>query len=384
MCLMGYLGDAIGRQRALIVTLSLTVLGALGCALFPWSYDPNIVYAVICACRFVLGVGVGGIYPLSAVTASEGSASKEDVTKSVGMAFFWQTPGAMFPYLVGLLLLQIPSSYTNATQLQFRLLMGLGAIPAAIVLYASLSHEDSHEFKKSQAKSPLKDALKQRAYWKTLLGTAGTWFLYDVAYYGTNIFTPDIIESIFGKEDNIQLCWHSLVAQAIGIPGCLLGIWLLKPKGVYWLMLYGFWFIALLFAAFAIVYNVDTTGLSSIKFVLYCALTFALNFGPNVATFVLPVVSFPPHVRSIFHGLSAASAKLGAVVGTYIFVPISHAWGVAGVMWLQVGLCVLGAIVTILCVQKDSERDAVDLQDSLQYGDHESDLLMPRNKGINA
>jgi PHS family inorganic phosphate transporter-like MFS transporter len=45
------------------------------------------------------------------------------------------------------------------------------------------------------------------------------------------------------------------------------------------------------------------------------ALMFALNWGCNVATFVLPAVAFPPGVRATFHGLSAASGKLGAVVG---------------------------------------------------------------------
>lgn len=56
-------------------------------------------------------------------------------------------------------------------------------------------------------------------------------------------------------------------------------------------------------------------GATTLLFVELGALMFALNWGCNVATFVLPAVAFPPGVRATFHGLSAASGKLGAVVG---------------------------------------------------------------------
>lgn len=32
---------------------------------------------------------------------------------------------------------------------------------------------------------------------------AGTWFLYDVAYYSTNVFTPSILVGIFGPSDSL-------------------------------------------------------------------------------------------------------------------------------------------------------------------------------------
>lgn len=72
MLTMGYLGDAMGRRKALALTLSLTVLGSLGSAILPWG-SAEVVYSIIAACRFVLGVGVGGIYPLSATSCAESS-----------------------------------------------------------------------------------------------------------------------------------------------------------------------------------------------------------------------------------------------------------------------------------------------------------------------
>jgi PHS family inorganic phosphate transporter-like MFS transporter len=80
----------------MLVTQALTVAGALGSAVLPWG-SAGTVYAVICACRFILGVGVGGIYPLSAVKSAEGSSAGENRLRRVGRAFFWQTPGSMAP-----------------------------------------------------------------------------------------------------------------------------------------------------------------------------------------------------------------------------------------------------------------------------------------------
>ena len=38
--------------------------------------------------------------------------------------------------------------------------------------------------------------LNHPEYWATLLGTGGTWFLYDISYYGTAIFMPQILKTI--------------------------------------------------------------------------------------------------------------------------------------------------------------------------------------------
>lgn len=71
MLLLGFLGDLIGRRRAMVVTNAIQVAGALGCALLTWG-SSRTMYAIFCFCRLVLGVGVGGMYPLSASHSAEG------------------------------------------------------------------------------------------------------------------------------------------------------------------------------------------------------------------------------------------------------------------------------------------------------------------------
>ena len=112
MISMGYLGDLLGRRIGMMATLSLVVFGALGSAIAPWLGDANTVYLALTILRFILGMGVGGIYPMAAASASEaggGEASAnehgedEEGIMRTAKAFFWQAPGAAAPYLVSLL-----------------------------------------------------------------------------------------------------------------------------------------------------------------------------------------------------------------------------------------------------------------------------------------
>ena len=71
---MGFLGDVLGRGAALAITFSITATGAvLSGALAVGS--PLASYASVTAWRFVVGVGIGGTFPLSATTVSENSAA---------------------------------------------------------------------------------------------------------------------------------------------------------------------------------------------------------------------------------------------------------------------------------------------------------------------
>ena len=75
---LGYLGDAIGRNVGLALTLVFIIAGAfLSAAAWDYETEPSTsVYVAIILSRFVLGVGVGGVYPLSATAAFEDRAGK--------------------------------------------------------------------------------------------------------------------------------------------------------------------------------------------------------------------------------------------------------------------------------------------------------------------
>ncbi len=168
----------------------------------------------------------------------------------VGLAFFWQSPGAMAPYVVAWLLVQFPI-FAGVTSLDFRLLFASGALPAAAVLWLTWQQGESPEFEAARAAQrggaleaapSVGGGAGNMAHWRTLVGTGGTWLLYDIGYYGTAVFTPTILISIFGSSSSMSsLCWQSIVVTVIGLPGALLAIYLLKPMGAKWLNTWGKW-----------------------------------------------------------------------------------------------------------------------------------------------
>ena len=91
--------------------------------------------------RFVLGLGIGGDYPVSAVLMSE-YANRKDRGRLVGMVFSMQAVGLVVGPLVAMLLLGGGASH----QLTWRLLLGLGAVPAAAVVYLRTKMPESPRF----------------------------------------------------------------------------------------------------------------------------------------------------------------------------------------------------------------------------------------------
>jgi len=67
---MGYLGDLIGKGNAMIVTCTFTFLGAMMSAFATWG-GADSIYTVLILARFVMGVGIGGKYPLAGTLRGE-------------------------------------------------------------------------------------------------------------------------------------------------------------------------------------------------------------------------------------------------------------------------------------------------------------------------
>merc|ERR1711967_166927 len=77
----------------------------------------------------------------------------------------------------------------------------------------------------------LMQILKDRTYWRNILGCAGGWFLFDITFYGNTLFAPTVLEAVFGKKDthgpqpaigddlNHNLCLQLLILGLIGLPG---------------------------------------------------------------------------------------------------------------------------------------------------------------------
>lgn len=358
MLVMGFLGDLIGVQRALVLTNSFVVLGALSSALLSWGESQRI-WAVITASRFVLGIGVGGGYPLSAAKAAQSASPGQGIENTV-KAFFWQGPGSLAPYLVALLLLRLPR-FEEVTSVQFRVLLGLGAIPAMVVVFVSCDRGGSGTRSPQtapQGSSRVSNALRDPQCWRKLFGTACTWFLFDIALYSMVIFSPTIIQHIFGSQTSlVNVATRAAMMAIIAVAGTACGIAavvyrIIQPK---WLNILGFSGASMLFAGLSFLFAFAPESVMEL-FGLLCCLFFLLYAGPNVATFVMPVTTFEPDVRGTFGGLSSACGKTGAMVGALIYPSLDEHLGVSKAMFLMAVLCALGALTSWLCLE-EAEQD---------------------------
>ena len=348
---MGYAGDLIGRSRALSLTLCIAAAGAIGSAAASWG-SPAAIYGTVIAFRCVIGYGLGGVYPLSATKAAESDDSNS--VGSTAWAFFWQGPGMCAPYVVAIILRACLAS--DAQALQWRLLLGLGAIPALLAM--AFLREDAQEDNNRDAaeaaraaKAQLERDAKTKVFWRQFAGCGGAWFLYDVALYGTTLLGPTIVEDCFRGKNSIQdTSWQQLVGLSFNVPAMLASVELLNRQRITTkrLQIAGFLLMAYAYALYGVLNALRVNAW--VLFAAYCFLNFTLSFGPNVTTFVLPSATFAGDTKSTMNGLCAALGKLGAVVGTQV-LPVLLDVGLSYVLGACLVTCVAGALLTQVCVE---------------------------------
>ena len=372
----GYIADRMPRARAMALAAALTAAASLAAAAVPSSGSAATTYTALAVCRLLLGTGVGCFYPISATAAAEAEAPGDTRAARVARvcnAFFWQSPGAIAPYAVGLALVS-PSDPLLPPSLRWRALFALGAVPALFILgncvracYTSRSDQAASADAAPPAATaavatrarahrspPLKRheaARRVRQHWRSLLGTGLSWFLFDIAYYGTTIFSPLILSKFFDKDNLVANCEQAILVNSMGVPAVMLTTAVLRHAGLHSVQLYGFLFQAAAFATLGVAYQLAPRN-STLLLSLFCVVTFALSTGPNVTTYALPPEMFPREVRATFNGLSAALGKLGAVVGTVMYQPLTDYFGVPFVMHLCAAVCAGGAALTWACISQ--------------------------------
>jgi MFS family permease len=362
-CVLGRFADTGGRKRVYWLVAAIMIVAAVGSALSPSFW-------VLIAFRFLLGFGVGGDYPVSAVLMSE-YANRKDRGKLVGMVFGTQALGLIVGPLVALALLGAGVS----DDLAWRILLGLGAVPAAAVIYLRRKMPESPRYqvqvqgKAQQAADQIaaftdgqvsgdgsggqRHELGLRAFltnrhWLILLaGTAGTWFLLDYAYYGNTISTPQILGLISPNASTMtKIALQLAIFVVAAVPGYLLAIARLDKIGHRRLQLLGF---AMMGACFLIIAAVPGLTTAVVPFLLvYGVSYFFTEFGPNMTTFVMPSELYPVSMRATGHGISAGVGKLGAFIGVFLFPILSDSLGLRGTLLLTAGVSALGFALTLV------------------------------------
>eukprot|EP00047_Mylnosiga_fluctuans_P007128 m.251292 g.251292 ORF g.251292 m.251292 type:complete len:421 (-) comp17147_c0_seq1:341-1603(-) len=343
----GSIADYVGRRRIFIITPILVIVGAILSAL---AFDSSTftIYQQLALYRFILGFGVGGEYPLSATYSSEVSDSHGARGRTISFTFAMQGLGNLLATLVMLILL----STACPRDVAWRIGLGFGAVPAAIAFtIRSRSHEtkDFVAVKESRVSHWNNMRAACAVYWKEMIGTAGTWLLLDITFYGNGLFTATITTLMGLGTGSRNAALNAVYIALMAIPGYYLSVAFIDHIGRRRLQWIGSAILAVLYFVLGQWFD-DLATISALFLILY-GLTFLFsNFGPNMTTFLIPAEFYPPEVRATCHGISAASGKIGAAIASYSFSPLKTAFGIRAVLIICAVVAAIGTIWTLLFV----------------------------------
>ena len=206
---------------------------------------------------------------------------------------------------------------------------------------------------------------------RKVCGTAGSWFLFDIVFYGNTLFQPIVLENAFRHSSRqesddadqsthefhllLQTVRDSMFLSLIALPGYITAVYLIgRPtcsfvQTLRYIQIQGFLFMAILYAVIAIYWE-ELKQIQWLLVTLYGSTFFFANYGPNTTTFILPSISYSSQCRSTLNGISAACGKVGALIGASMFEPVANYYGDSEVMFLCACTSVLACFVTVFCV----------------------------------
>ena len=280
----GYLADLIGRQKMYGIELIIIIASTLAQSLCGDSPSMSIV-GVLIFWRVIMGIGVGGDYPLSAVITSEMADTKWRGAM-IGAVFAMQGLGQFVAAGVSVLVtyfyrntLRVVSGEGKCSvecikdlDIMWRIVIGFGGIPGWFALYYRLTIPETprytfdvkHDLEKATADNraflsgrrgegqpnivsqAVNNAAMRRYYQRPpslkefcqyfkkrrnmmhLIGTAASWFFLDIAFYAINLNTCEILAIIgYSRVENLyDYLLYSGIGQLILVcAGAIPGYW---------------------------------------------------------------------------------------------------------------------------------------------------------------
>jgi len=384
----GRIADILGRKRIYGYEVLVLAIGAIASA-----FSPSIWWLI--GFRFVLGVGIGGDYPVSSTIMSE-YASKATRGMMVTLVFTMQAAGLIVGPLLAAALLSTHLSH----DMVWRILLAFGAIPALSVFQMRrhlaetprfLLARGAHEEFRSAADAVLAER-QQRAAARPfeterpagqagrdpgfgegfrilltrndlllrLIGVSAAWFLMDLAYYGNTVSTPLVLGAIAPGDSLLRRTLIQLVIFALAaLPGYFVAALTIDRLGRKPIQVIGFLMMAMSFGLMALIPGIERLIVPFL--IIYGISYFFTEFGPNATTFVYPAEVFPVEVRTTGHGVASAAGKIGAFVGVFLFPIMMARRGLGGAEAMASLACILGLAVTLFMLPETKGRSLEEL-----------------------
>lgn len=402
----GWLGDHKGRRRVYGFALLLMVVSSLASG-FSISTTRTAVLLSLGFFRFILGLGIGGDYPLSSTIMSE-FANKRTRGSFIAAVFSMQGFGILASATVTMVVCSIfrraskpssPFDTPREADVAWRLILMIGSVPAAMTYYWRMMMPETARYTALVEQNVLQAAKDMekvldisitdiveenpvpptmhaysllskdffRYHGRDLFACSANWLLVDIVFYSQVLFQSEIYKIHLKPKEEVDLYQEAfnvakiqaIIAVCSTIPGYFFSVYFIDRVGRVKIQMMGFFFMALAFFAIGIPYysywtvdddDGDNNDKSKGFMVLYGLAFFFANFGPNTTTFIVPAELFPARFRSTCHGISGAFGKVGAIIGSVGFVWASHKKKEEGYpkgIGMKVSLTMLGVVCIV-------------------------------------
>ncbi|KAF4599066.1 hypothetical protein EYR40_006155 [Pleurotus pulmonarius] len=324
------------------------------------ALSPSNSLIYLASFRIIVGIGIGGDYPMSSsITTDRTAPWKRGTVLAYIVAM--QGWGSLVGSLVAIIVLAAykhvinDNGEVNKLDAVWRITIGLSLVPAFATIYQRLTlpepplhsavrrryvniplnsttataelHGESDEKMETedvsvpaddtQKKAHMREFLEYLSEWKHakhLIGTCLSWFLTNIAY-------AELTETLGRK-------W-------IQVQGALMTAL----------------FLAILAAKF---HSLGKAGF----IVCFTLLQFFFNFGANMTIYIIPAELFPSRYRAFAHGISAASGRCGAIISSLVFNQLSKSAGTPVILWIFFAVSLLTVVVTLVFLPETNGRDA--------------------------
>jgi len=140
-----------------------------------------------------------------------------------------------------------------------------------------------------------------------------------VAFYGNKLFQSSFLLTLTGEDTTLlEFALAATLNSAVALMGYFGAAAIIDHPmvGRCRLQQVGFLLTGLLFVGCGFLYN-DLSP--TILVAMYLGSSFFGQLGPNATTFLLPAEIFPTEMRTLCHGIAAASGKVGALMAAVMF-----------------------------------------------------------------
>lgn len=363
----GIIADKTGRYRLFIFCGFLLVAAPIGIAL-------SQGFLSLVFWRFVMGVAIGLDLPVALSFMAE-------LLRSVGNSKarwinLWQ-PVASVATISGVAI-ALPFALHDVTEGLWRIVIGIGAIPALISLVMRLTYSEESPLwsAKNQpiekaasvlasvykievvvaddfaepprdsrpAAAGVRDLFARRFLDRTVLVSV-TAFVQSFQYYAIGFYVPIIAGLVFGT-DLVATILATMSAHLCAFVAGILQSYLTGRFGSIVLGKIGYLMVVAAIFGIAAV-GIDEDGDASlIPIFLVGLMMFGHHFGPGPMSKTLAAISYPTELRGVGTGWAETMVRVGSVMGMFLFPVMLSGLGVSVTMVI-IGLFPVAALVVL-------------------------------------